>query len=253
MDYSVVIPVYNSSGSLAKLLDEIEGFFMSRCLSYEVILVDDCSKDDSWAVIEECSRNDDHIKGVRLDRNRGQQYALARGLRLCSGRYAITMDDDGQHDIEAVDRMIRCAQEGHDLVFGIYAEYGTKGVRHLGSRFIGAFFRSQFRNLDGKRVSSFRLIHRSVYRNIGKEEKPFVYLSAELLPFTRKVGNVTVERRERAYGRSGYTLKKCLAIGLSLQIYYGTGPLKIFRKADRNETHINGWSGQLSDQCHKEN
>lgn len=253
MDYSVVIPVYNSSGSLMTLLEEVEGFFRTRGLSYEVILVDDCSRDDSWAVITECSRNSPQIKGVRLDTNRGQQHALAKGLRLCRGRYAITMDDDRQHDIGSVDRMIRCAEEGHDLVFGIYADYGTKGVRHLGSRFIGAFFRRNFRNLEGKRVSSFRLIHRSVYRNVGKDEKPFVYLSAELLPFTTKVGNVTVERRERTYGRSGYTLKKCLAVGLRLQIYYGTGPLKIFRKADRNETHINGWSGKLPDQCHKEN
>lgn len=253
MDYSVVIPVYNSSGSLLTLLGEIEGFFRSRDLSYEVILVDDCSKDESWAVISECSRNSPQVKGVRLSNNRGQQYALARGLRLSRGRYAITMDDDRQHDIEAVDRMIRCAQEGHDLVFGIYADYGTKGIRHLGSRLIGSFFRRQFRNLEGKRVSSFRLIHQSVYRNIGKEEKPFVYLSAELLPFASKVGNVTVLRRERTYGRSGYTLKKCLAIGLRLHIYYGTGPLRLFRKADRNEAHINGWSGQLPDQCHKEN
>lgn len=253
MDYSVVIPVYNSSGSLMMLLGEIEGFFRSRGLSYEVILVDDCSKDSSWEVIEACSRRDARIKGIRLSINRGQQNALARGLRLCRGRYAITMDDDGQHDIEAVDRMIRCAEEGHDLIFGIYADYGTKGIRHLGSRLIGSFFRRQYRNLEGKRVSSFRLMHQSVYRNIGEVEKPFVYLSAELLPFARKVGNVTVLRRERTYGRSGYTLKKCLSIGLKLQIYYGTGPLKVFRKADRDEADINGWSGQLPDQCHKEN
>lgn len=253
MDYSVVIPVYNSSGSLLPLLDEVEGFFRTRGLSYEVILVDDCSRDDSWEIITERSKASAHVKGIRLDRNRGQQYALSRGLRLCSGRYAVTMDDDRQHDIEAVDRMMACAKEGHDLVFGIYGDYGTRGIRHLGSRLIGAFFRRNFRNLEGNRVSSFRLIHKSVYRNIGKEEKPFLYLSAELLPFARKVGNVTVERRERTYGRSGYTLKKCLAIGLRLQIYYGTGPLKVFRKADRDETDINGWSGQLPDQCHKEN
>jgi glycosyltransferase involved in cell wall biosynthesis len=248
MKFSILIPVYNSEKSIPKLVDEIRGFFSMRNESYEIVFVDDCSTDGSWAEIERMCAGFDQIRGLHMDRNRGQQMALYWGLKYCEGDYAVTMDDDLQHDILDLDLLIRCAERGSDLVFGIYDAYGSNGIRSKGSSIVGHFFKKNYPNLNGRRVSSYRLIHKSVYQSLNQRELDFVYLSAELLIISKSVGNVFVKRRERQYGESGYTLRKCVAIALKLNIYYGMPVLKHLRKVGTNETCVDGRCGKLSNQ-----
>ena len=246
MDFSVLVPVYNAQRSLKTLVEEIKSHFSQTSYEYEIILVDDCSTDQSWELIKRLSETEDAIKGIHLSRNSGQQTALYKGLCICSGRFAITIDDDLQHDISDVTKMIDLASTGKDLVFGIYNEYGDKGIRPLGSKIVGYFFKNRYKVLGGSRVSSYRLISREIYSKLEENSNNFVYLSAELLEHARKVGNCTVKRRQRKYGKSGYTLIKCISITAKLYIYYGTGLAKALRKERRLETHIDAWSGKLS-------
>ena len=245
MDYSVIIPVYNSSGSLLELLEEVEGFFKTIGKSHEVIFIDDCSQDGSWGIIEDFARSRADVKAIRFNRNKGQQYALLKGLEMAEGTYAVTIDDDLQHDINDLLRMIPLTEAGSDLVFGIYEEYGSRGLRSFGSKFIGYILRSRFHNLGKMRVSSFRLIHNTVFTMALKEERAFTYLSAELLTHCTKVSNVSVTRRSRIYGKSGYTLRKCLSISLKILLYYGRYSKRFIRKVDENEENIDGWCGKL--------
>jgi len=245
MDYSVIIPVYNSSDSLMELLGEIDAFFKMIGKSHEVIFVDDCSKDCSWAIIEEFARSRPDIKAIRFTRNKGQQYALLKGLAMAEGTFAVTMDDDLQHDINDLLKMIPIAEEGSDLVFGIYEEYGSRGIRAYGSKFIGHILRFRFRNLGKMNVSSFRIVHNSVFSKVLTQERAFTYLSAELLTHCRRVRNVSVTRRSRIYGRSGYSFRKCLSISLKILFYYGRYTQGFIRKVDENEENINGWRGKL--------
>lgn len=249
LKYSILIPVYNSENSLEILVQEIESYFNSKA-TYEIVLVDDFSKDSSWNIIEGLCKKHPFIKGVKLNCNVGQQMALYIGLENCSGTYAITMDDDLQHDVRDVSRLLEKADQGCDLVFGIYDAYGARGIRLWGSKLIGSFFKSNFKNLQGNRVSSFRLIHESVYNKMPKHRSDFVYLSASLLPYAQKVGNATVNRRDRVYGTSGYTFIKCLKIALKLHVYYGGYPWKLVRGVKSDETHSNGWSGELPSKWH---
>lgn len=221
MDISVVIPVYNSIKTLPAVIEEIEGFFLESKWSYELILVDDGSTDLSWSYIEKQMLENKNIVGVKLPMNIGQQKALLQGLLKCRGEYALTMDDDGQHDIRAVLEMKKMAKEGCDLVYGIYGNVTEKGIRHMGSKIVGRFFKRRFRTLRGLRVSSFRLIHKSVYEALSDRPTDFVYLSAELLPHVKCVGNVSVMRRERYAGKSGYTVKKLVSLCFKLHWHYG--------------------------------
>ncbi|MDW7662015.1 MAG: glycosyltransferase [Bacillota bacterium] len=248
MKFSVLIPVYNSENSLGSLVGEIESYFKSSCDSCEIVMVDDCSTDDSWMRIEELCHDHPQIKGIRMDRNRGQQMALYWGLKYCEGEFAVTIDDDLQHDIADLDLLLERAKSGADLVFGIYDAYGSNGVRAKGSELVGMFFRINYPNLNGNRVSSYRLIHRSVYKSLIQRDASFVYLSAELLAFAKTVENVKVKRRDRKFGRSGYTLKKCVEITLKLNFYYGMPFMKRLRKVNVNETCVDGWCGKLSNQ-----
>jgi len=238
---SVVIPVFNSVESLPILLKEIHDYFSIKNMSYEVIFVNDGSHSKTYEMLSFLEEKNDEVKVIHLPQNGGQQKALYKGLLVANGDYALTIDDDLQHDICALESLLECARSGADLIFGIYESYGEKKSRELGSKIIGLFFKLKFRKLCGQRVSSLRLIHSSVYSKLSHDEKSFIYLSAELLPLSKKVGNVKVDRRNRRFGKSGYTLGKCVKIGIKLTLNYGLPPLfsKEEKEACSYETVVN--------------
>jgi len=244
MDFSIVIPVYNSIESLSILMDEIYTYFLDTPYEYEVIFVDDASQSETLRALEGLKNTHTNvaIKQIYLRQNVGQQKALALGLMHAVGTYALTIDDDLQHDIRVLGKMLDCTKQGSDLVFGIYKDYGEKKTRELGSKVIGFFFKVRFKKLYGQHVSSLRLIHHSVYEKLTEPLKPFIYLSAELLPYSKKVGNVNVQRRQRIYGKSGYTLLKCIGIGIKLTLNYGLYP-QLWEGTGKYETHPNGRRG----------
>lgn len=248
MDYSVIVPVYNSKETLKPLIDEIDGFFRDCGYTYEVIMVDDGSGDGSFERIRELSETYSKIRGIHIKSNMGQQRALVTGMLMARGDWAITIDDDLQHDIRDASRMISLAKDGCDMVFGVYEDYGSKGLRAFGSKLVGLFFRLRYGNLHGLRVSSFRLVSRKVYRHLVEPENRFVYLSAELLPHAKLVGNVEVSRRERLYGKSGYDLKKCVILCSRLWFNYGLKSLVFGERERHNEEDTDGWSGQLPEE-----
>lgn len=252
MDYSVIIPVYNSVSSLEILFSEIEAYFVRKCATYEVIFVNDGSGIKTREALEKLKSNHQKtIRVIHLDQNIGQQKALITGLMQARGRAAITMDDDLQHDINAVDDMLYKLEEGSDLVFGIYRVYGDHFTRSLGSKLLGFVFKVQFKELKGHKVSAYRLIHRRVYQQLNCSMDDFVYLSAELLKYAQNVSNVNVTRRDRVYGRSGYTLRKCIQIGCNLIYHYSIKTMFQRKGVKSYETHPHGRRRELSKECHQ--
>lgn len=248
MDYSVIVPVYNSKDTLKLLIDEIDGFFRGNGYTYEVIMVDDGSGDGSFEKIRELSEAYSQIKGIHIKSNMGQQRALVTGMLMAKGDWVITIDDDLQHDIRDASRMISLAKDGCDIVFGVYEDYGSKGLRAFGSKLVGLFFRLRYGKLHGLRVSSFRLVSRKVYGKLEEPGERFVYLSAELLPHAKLVGNVEVSRRERVYGKSGYDLKKCILLCIRLWFNYGLKSLVFGERKRHDEEDTDGWGGQLPEE-----
>ncbi len=119
MDISVVVPLYNEEESLPELTAWIDRVMKDNGFSYELILVDDGSKDNSWPVIEKLSSEYPGLKGIKFRRNYGKSAALHMGFQEASGQVVITMDADLQDsptEIPALFRMIR--EEGYDLVSG---------------------------------------------------------------------------------------------------------------------------------------
>ena len=119
MDLSIVVPLLNEEESLPELCDWIKRVCTVNNYSYEVILVDDGSTDDSWNVIESLSKNDGSVKGIRFQRNYGKSAALNEGFRAAQGDVVITMDADLQEspdEIPGLRKMI--VEDGYDLVSG---------------------------------------------------------------------------------------------------------------------------------------
>ena len=115
---SVVIPVFNSEQILPPLLVQLHALFQRRGERYEVILVNDCSHDNSWQVITELAESDSHVRGIDLMRNYHQHNALLCGIRSARYDVVVTIDDDLQHPPEEIPYLLAKLSEGYDVVYG---------------------------------------------------------------------------------------------------------------------------------------
>src|SRR5262252_6037517 len=120
---SIVIPVYRSADCLEALNAAISEALVPLGVRYEVVLVNDCSPDESWTVIEELCRRHANVVGVDLRRNFGQDNAILTGVRLARGQYIAVMDDDLQHDPRDIPSLISGLEAGFDVV---YAQFRKK-------------------------------------------------------------------------------------------------------------------------------
>lgn len=229
MKLSILIPVYNSEESLINLYDTIKAVLVD---DFEVIFINDMSTDNSGMVLDEIKDTCCHV--IHLGHNVGQQAAIFIGMRYARGDYILTMDDDLQHDPKDILKLLEKIQSGYQLVYGIssddYAIY-----RHLGSRMTANFFRRRFKHMKKKRVSSFRIFTKDLARKCLQSDDRFVYISAIMLGLTESVGQVSVKKHPRPYGKSGYNMVKLVKLFVKLNYYYGPWPNIFKLKGNYNE------------------
>src|SRR5437867_3422015 len=134
---SVVIPVYRSSESLPILIPRLVAEFKRMNKKGEIVLVDDASPDNSWAVLKELKNvHGKALKIARLLTNKGQHNALLCGLSLAKGNVIVTMDDDLQNPPEEIPRLLAGIEQGYDLVIGAYDSKKHSPLRNAGGNFI---------------------------------------------------------------------------------------------------------------------
>lgn len=220
MDISVVIPVYNSGQTLIELYQRLTSVLTKETKDFELIFVDDLSRDDSFAKLRELHKLDGRVKVIRLAKNYGQQQALFCGFQYVTGELIITIDDDLQHPPEEIPLLLRRIEEGFDVVFGIPIIKKHSLYRNFGSAVIDFTLGLICRKPRGIKVSSFRVLRGSVVREICKTEKAFIYLAPLIFLATTKVANVAVRHEPRKFGRSGYNSVKLVKLSVKLILYY---------------------------------
>ncbi len=117
-DLSIVIPVRNESPNIKRLYDELTATLLSGDRSYELIVIDDGSTDDTFAQLEALQARDPHLRVIRLRRNFGQTAAFAAGFAFARGRLVVTADGDNQNDPADIPRMAAEIDQGYDIVCG---------------------------------------------------------------------------------------------------------------------------------------
>lgn len=224
MKVSIIVPVYNSESSLQLLYDQLK--LNMRC-SYEVIFVNDCSSDNSGLILDALG----DCKVIHLPYNHGQQHAIFIGMHHAMGDYIVTIDDDLQHDTKDIMTLVEEIEKGYELVYAISRD-DYQVYRQLGSKLTGHFFKSRFKHMAGKRVSSFRIFTKALNEQAMKCPYRFIYLSGILLNLTKNIGQISVIKHQRPYGQSGYNIKKLLLLFIRLNYYYGRLPdiFKVKRK-----------------------
>lgn len=202
MDISVVIPLYNEEESLPELIDWIERVMATHSFSYEVILVDDGSKDQSWHIIEKYSQKDDHIKGIKFRRNYGKSAALHCGFQTAQGNVVITMDADMQDSPDEIPDLYQMIiGEDYDMVSG----WKKKRYDPLSKTLPTKLFNATARKFSGIKLHDFncglKAYKNKVVKNIEVygEMHRYIPILAKQAGFTQ-IGEKVVQHRARKYG-----------------------------------------------------
>ena len=183
MDVSIIVPVYNSSANLNKLLKEI-GSNVKKQLNYEILLVNDFSVDDSWNIIKHLSKKNRNIRGINLNKNYGQHTAIFVGLKHARGKKIITMDDDLQHPPKSLNNIID-ALDSYDLCYTLYIKrkhlIWKKMVSYINNIFSSFLFNKSYKIY----LSSFRGFRSKLLPSMLKNQKKVIFIDSLLLNSTK--------------------------------------------------------------------
>ena len=218
--YSVVVPVYNSEHTLQELYTRLEKVFRETIKEeFELILVDDGSRDRSFAVMQELREKDPRVKIIQMARNFGQHPALLCGFAHAKGEFIVTMDDDLQHQPEELPKMINVMKERDDVDVIIASYEGRKHnlIRKLGTK-LSVWATSKMLGKDPNlQITSYRLIRRFLVEAMLKTNTYLPQIGNLLVLSSNRIINVPVQHAARAYGNIGIA---SFLVSFLLGIYY---------------------------------
>lgn len=224
---SVVVPVYNSEGSLRALVERLEPALRQLAASYELILVNDGSRDGSWAVVEELAARHEWVRGFDMMRNYGQHNALLCGLRAARHPLVATMDDDLQHPPEELGKLLERLQDGVDVVYGTprHEQHGL--LRDLASQITKMALQKSMGAETARKVSAFRVFRTHLREAFADYRNPYVSLDVLLTWATTRFAAVEVRHDPRTIGASNYTVGKLLTHAMNMVTGFSTAPLRL--------------------------
>ncbi|MBR6519195.1 MAG: glycosyltransferase family 2 protein [Oscillospiraceae bacterium] len=230
----IVIPCYNEQDVLPitapMFLEKIEGL-MGQGLCSEnskVLFVNDGSKDDTWDIICGLAKQNPEFKGINLSRNRGHQNALLAGLMYAKERCDVTIsiDCDGQDDINAMDEMLRQFHDGCDVVYGVRSKRDTDTFF---KRFTAESFYKFMRLMGAETVfnhADYRLMSKRALEGLAEFKEVNLFLRGTVPLVGYKSTSVYYERNERIAGESHYPFSKMLNLALNGITSLSTKPLR---------------------------
>jgi len=225
--YSVVVPVYNSEQTLEKLFERTQETFSELGLQFEMVFVNDCSRDGSWKVLEKLKKAyPEQVTAIHLAKNFGQHNALMCGFNQIKGDFVVTIDDDLQIPPEEITKLIQKQnQTGADVIYGIYDRKKHNLFRNFGSSAVQLIFRRIFQTTGN--ITAFRLIKSSLIHNVRQHRQSFVFIDGLLHWHTQFIERELVRHEKREFGRSGYSIKKLLLLTSNLLFNFTTYPLRL--------------------------
>lgn len=228
MKLSVILPVRDEAPVIPDLIPRLTGALDALGVSWEAILVDDGSRDSSWALLEDAAANDERIRAIRFSRSFGHQIALSAGLRLATGDAVVTMDSDLQHPPELIASLLAKAAEGYDVVYAVRGEADNESwfKRESARGFYWVFGRLTALELP-QAGGDFRYMSRRVVDALlaMPERHRFLRGMTSWVGFEQAI--VEYERQPRAAGASKYTLSKMLAFGWDAVVSFSSLPLRV--------------------------
>jgi undecaprenyl-phosphate 4-deoxy-4-formamido-L-arabinose transferase len=194
---------------------------------YEIILVEDGGRDESWSVIEGLASNDSHVRGIRMSRNYGQHNALLSGIRAARFDIVVTLDDDLQNPPEEIPKLIARLDDSTDVVYGTPDEEQHGFLRDQGSRITKLALQSAMGAETARHVSAFRAFRTRLRDAFTTYRGPYVSIDVLLTWGTTRFSHVKVRHEPRVIGASTYTMRKLVTHAFNMMTGFSTLPLQI--------------------------
>ena len=226
---SFVIPCYRSAATVSAVVEEINST-MAALPNYdhEIILVNDCSPDNTFSVIEGLAWADKRITAVDLAKNFGQHAAIMAGLHHSRGDYIVCLDDDGQTPADEVGKLLAKLEEGYDVVYASYGHHKQHSFfRNFGSWLNGKMTEIMLGKPRELSLTSYFAAQRFIIDEMLRYEHCFPYVMGLVLRSTKNICNVPVNHRQRQEGHSGYTLSKLLNLWMNGFTSFSIKPLRL--------------------------
>lgn len=224
---SFVIPCYRSEQTITGVVEEItQTMGQLPGYTFEIILVNDCSPDDTFQIIRQLCGQYDNLIGINLARNFGQHSAIMAGLHYATGDICVFLDDDGQTPANEVDKLLDAIAAGADVAMASYDHKMHSHFRNWGSKVNECMMHIMLRKPRELFVSSYFAVKRFVADSMLQYSNSYPYLPGLLLRATKNIVNVPVHHREREVGTSGYTLKKLLGLWFNGFTAFSVVPLR---------------------------
>ncbi|HSO27699.1 MAG TPA: glycosyltransferase family 2 protein [Anaerolineales bacterium] len=223
---SIVVPVYNSAATLDELVARLETVLPGLAGEFEIILVNDGSRDESWPRIAALAAKSRRVIGVNLMRNYGQHNALLCGIRKARGTVIVTLDDDLQHPPEEIPKLLDQLAHGYDVVYGVPEKMPHSWWRNLFSYVTKRVLAFTMGISSIREVAAFRAFRSDLRRAFADYRSPNVQIDVLLSWGTTRFATVQVREDARKAGESGYTFSKLVKYALTILTGFSTAPLR---------------------------
>jgi len=224
---SVVVPVYNSADTLPDLVKRLEPVLSATGGPFELILVNDGSRDESWKVIGQLATLHTWVSGLCMMRNYGQHNALLAGIRDARFEVTITMDDDLQHPPEELPRLLAKFAEGFDVVYAPPEQEQHGVMRDMASIITKLALQSAMGAKNARMVSAWRVLRTQLRDAFGAFHSPFVSIDVLLTWGSAKFGAIRLRHDERTIGKSNYTIPKLIRHAVNMMTGFSVLPLQL--------------------------
>lgn len=227
MKLSVVVPVYNSADTLVELVQRLDGVLRQCADEFEIILVNDGSRDQSWSVIQNLAQKYECLRGLNMLRNYGQHNALLCGIRSANYPITITLDDDLQNPPEEIPKLLAKLEEGYDVVFGarekerngLWRDAASQVTKLVLARVMGAEVATK--------ISSFKAFRTDLRKAFADYSGSMVLIDVLFTWGTNKFACVEVKHLPRTVGQSNYGFRQLTVHAINMITGFTSLPLQI--------------------------
>jgi polyisoprenyl-phosphate glycosyltransferase len=227
---SIVSPVYGCSGTVIELYLRIKKVLESENLSFELVLVDDGSPDESWPAIEELASRDTRVKGILFSRNFGQHNAITAGLEYAKGEWVVVMDCDLQDQPEEILKLYNRVCEGFDIVLGKRQERKDNFIKKFLSKIFYRVLSYLTKTEQDSSIGNFGIYKADVIAAVCRmgDQQRFFPTLVKWVGF--KQTSIAIEHSRRTIGKTSYSFRKTLHLALDVMLAFSDRPLRIIVK-----------------------
>ena len=229
IELSVIVPVYNEEQGLQALFDRLYPALDKLGVSYEIVFINDGSRDRSAAILrEQFQKRPDVTRVVLFNGNFGQHMAIMAGFEHCKGQRIVTLDADLQNPPEEIGKMLAKMDEGHDYIGSIRKQRNDSWWRHVASRAMNSL-RERITHIKmTDQGCMLRAYSRDIIAAINSCKEVNTFIPALAYTFAQRPAEVVVEHEERAEGESKYSLYSLIRLNFDLMTGFSVVPLQIF-------------------------